>query len=305
VNHARQQLSRIQPSVIARLDNFAPASNPDAREWIVHLPSSVGSLCDKWELSLDENRIFHGYNALVLLVRRHEEPLALKLTWPPAGMTDEAQALTAWDGQGMVQMVAVDEDAGAMLLERLNPDRTLMSLPPFEAAGVAGRLLRRLTIPAPPGFRSIRTLIGASGRTLVERHERLGHPMPAAWVHQAVEIAQYLQDHADTASLIHTDLHYDNILAGAREPWLAIDPRAAAAEPEAAVPELMWTRDDYMESDDSICRMLAATADAGELDLARARQWVIVRCVDYLLWGLEHGLTHDPERCRRVLEAVW
>lgn len=289
---------------IRHLENFAPASDPDARDWIEHLPACIVSLCQKWGLALDGDRVFHGYNALVFPVRRKEEPLALKLTWPTTGMIDEARVLKVWDGQGMVQMVAVDEAAGAMLLERLDPDRTLMTLAPQEAVVVAGALLRRLTIPAPPYFRSIRTLIGETGRTLVERHERLGKPIPDKWVHRAVEIARYLQQHADTSSLIHTDPHYDNILAGTREPWLAIDPRAAAAEPEAAVPELMWTRDDYMESEESILRMLTTLADAGELDRARARLWVIVRCADYLLWGLEHRLTHDPKRCRRILEVL-
>jgi hypothetical protein len=70
------------------------------------------------------------------------------------------------------------------------------------------------------------------------------------------------------------------------------------------VPELLWTRDDYMESDASIRQMLAAIVGAGGLDLEQARRWVIVRCVDYLLWGLGHGLTEDPVRCRRILQAV-
>jgi streptomycin 6-kinase len=31
--------------------------------------------------------------------------------------------------------------------------------------------------------------------------------------------------------LVHADLHYGNVLAGDREPWLAIDPRAVAGDP--------------------------------------------------------------------------
>ncbi len=289
---------------LGRTETFAAASDPDGREWIARLPSSIESLCRQWDLVLDSDCVFHGYRAVVLLVRQREDPLALKITSPTGSMTDEARALEAWNGRGMVQMVAVDEAAGAMLLERLDPDRTLLSLGPREAAGIAGAVLRHLAIPAPAGFRSIRTTIGETGQSLVERHERLGHPLPAAWVHRATEIARYLQAHADTRVLIHTDLHYGNILAGRREPWLAIDPRAAAGEPEASVPELMWTRDDYMESDESIRQMLSALSSAASLDEERARRWVIVRCVDYLLWGLEHGLTHDPARCRRILGAV-
>ncbi|WP_291045966.1 hypothetical protein [Herbiconiux sp.] len=34
----------------------------------------------------------------------------------------------------------------------------------------------------------------------------------------------------------------------------------------------------------------------------RARAWVVVRSLSYLQWGLRHGLTLDPPRCRRLLE---
>jgi streptomycin 6-kinase len=123
-------------------------------------------------------------------------------------------------------------------------------------------------------------------------------------VEEVLEIFEFLRVHAGTDYLIHADLHYDNILAGTREPWLAIDPRPVAGEPEASVPPLMWTRDDYLESGEAIRGMLARLTAAGNLDRERARQWVIVRCVDYLLWGLEHGLTQDPSRCRSILEAL-
>jgi streptomycin 6-kinase len=42
--------------------------------------------------------------------------------------------------------------------------------------------------------------------------------------------------------------------------------------------------------------------DAAELAHRRARLWVLVRAMSYLLWGLERGLTEDPPRCRRLLE---
>jgi streptomycin 6-kinase len=109
--------------------------------------------------------------------------------------------------------------------------------------------------------------------------------------------------HAGTNLLIHADLHYDNILAGQRELWLAIDPRPVAGEPEQAVPELLWTRHD-VESQEGIQRMLRALVESAGLNGERARSWVIVRCVDYWLWGLDHGLTEDPKRCRLILQSL-
>jgi streptomycin 6-kinase len=136
---------------------------------------------------------------------------------------------------------------------------------------------------------------------------------PARWVGQATGLAAELAADAG-ANLVHTDLHYDNILAGTRQPWLAIDPKAIAGDPELSVPELsvpelsvpelMWTRLDEAETASDIRALLAAITHAAALDPAMARAWTIVRAVDYWLWGLDHGFTEDPVRCHRLLDAL-
>jgi streptomycin 6-kinase len=204
----------------------------------------------------------------------------------------------------MVRMVAADLSAGALLLERLDADRPLRHLGMPDAIRVAGRLLRRLAVPAPPGFRDVRTLVTATTHSLQEQPARPDCPIPRDWLQTALALARFLSEHAGTDLLIHADLHYDNILVGTREPWLAIDPRPVAGEPEGAVPELLWTGLDDEEDDAEIRLRLATLVESAELNLERAHAWVIVRCVDYWLWGLEHGLTRDPERCRRILHAL-
>jgi streptomycin 6-kinase len=236
-------------------------------------------------------------------VRRRSEPFVLKLTWPADGVAEEVRGLEAWDGQGMVQMVAADVRVGALLLERLDADRTLRAMEAMEATRVAGKLLRRLAIPAPPGFRNVRTLVAGTARSLEVHTGRTASPIPPEWLKTALQLARYLAIHASTNLLIHADLHYDNILAGQREPWLAIDPRPVAGEPEQAVPELLWTRHDVV-SEEGIRHLLCAAVDSARLDAERTRWWVIVRCVDYWLWGLAHSLTQDPKRCRLILQAL-
>ena len=70
------------------------------------------------------------------------------------------------------------------------------------------------------------------------------------------------------------------------------------------IPELMWTRLGGDEDGAAIRRLLDTLVLSAELDAERAVMWVIVRCVDYWLWGIAHGLTEDPVRCRRILEAI-
>lgn len=103
---------------------------------------------------------------------------------------------------------------------------------------------------------------------------------------------------------MHGDLHYDNILAGSRRPWLAIDPKPAAGNPERSVAELMWDRIDDAAQPREVHALLAALTRAGMLHPDRARAWTIVQAVDYWLWGLGAGLTEDPRRCERLLATL-
>ena len=85
---------------------------------------------------------------------------------------------------------------------------------------------------------------------------------------------------------------------------MAIDPKPIAGDPEYAVPELLWTRVDEVDGTEGVRRLLAVLVDHGTLDADKAHGWAIVRCVDYWLWGVENGLTEDPKRCWRILEAL-
>ena len=105
--------------------------------------------------------------------------------------------------------------------------------------------------------------------------------------------------------LVHTDLHYDNILASAvGQPWAAIDPAAAAGAPERSVAELLWTRADELPGPHAITGLLATIVDHGQLDPAKAVAWGFVRSIDYWLWGQDNGLTSDPLRCERIASAL-
>jgi len=126
---------------------------------------------------------------------------------------------------------------------------------------------------------------------------RVPADLAARWgADAAVGAARELAGSASSV-LVHTDLHGGNVLAGDREPWLAIDP-------ERSVPELLWTRVDDVPDAAGFRAVLAEVVAAGHLDADRARAWVLARTVDHWLWAVGVGLTEDPRRCARVLAAV-
>lgn len=240
---------------------------------------------------------------VALPVQRGVERCVLRIVSPPADTALRAGALEAWGGRGAVRLLAARPEDGALLLERLAADRSLGGIPLLEAAGVAACLLRRLAIPGPRGIPLLADSAVRTRARLPERQRRLGRPIPARWLDEARSLAGDLG--ATTGQLLtHGDLHYGNVLAGEREPWLAIDPKPVIGEPEASVPELLWSRLDEAREASALQRLISVLVDGAVLDARRVRGWTVVRCVDYWLWGLEHGLTDDPQRCRRILEIL-
>ncbi|MEW1959366.1 aminoglycoside phosphotransferase family protein [Kineococcus sp. NPDC059986] len=295
----------------------SPVLADDAgRRWVRDLPDRVVARCERWSLELDGSTPpAHGAFALVLPVRRDGEPLVLKLSHRLDDARGEVTALRTWDGRGAVRLLAAadDEDEGdedgedALLLERLDASRPLSRCAPADLGGVAGRLVRELAVPAPPGTPTTRAEAGAIARTVADRQRRQGTPVPPEWVQEAVRCADRLQ--ADGSDLlVHTDLTPDNVLwrpaaAGTPGRWVAIDPKPRAGSPERALPELLWTLADHPATRD-VTGFLRSVCAAGQLDEALARDWVVARTVDYWLWAEAVGLTIDPVRCRRVLTAL-
>ena len=267
-----------------------------------HLATVVTELCERWELTLSGEAPRGDWSTVVAASRRGV-PCVVKVAGPEHNVIDEALALEAWSGNGAVRLLEADREHGALLLERLDPDRTLRTAKLASAAEVAGRLIHELAVPAPAGLPLLADIASRKPGILRRRQDALGEPVPARWIDIACGLARDLA--ADPGSrLVHGDLHYGNILAGSRRPWLAIDPKPVTGNPERSVAELMWDRIDDAAQPREVRALLAALTRAGRLDPDRARAWTIVQAVDYWLWGLGAGLTEDPRRCERLLAAL-
>lgn len=175
----------------------------------------VDLLCQRWGLERGHGPIRHGYNAVVIPVRRSSEPLVLKLNWPALGVSEEVRGLEAWEGNGMVWMLAADASVGALLLERLDADCTLREMDAMEAVRVAGRLLRPLLacdvlildelgyLPATPGFGPLLYEIVA------ERYER--RPIIVTSNKNLTEWSNITQDASLAAAIADQLLHHGEV----------------------------------------------------------------------------------------------
>ncbi len=270
--------------------------------WIAALPERILELCRRWEL-VPDGSLLHGYVAVVLPVRRRDVPLMLKVSWIDRSSEHEILALRAWAGRGAVRLMEADEADGAMLLERLDPGHSLERAPLDEAVAVAGELLRRLAVPAPRALRPVADELDRIGAELEARWEATGHPFGRALLESARDVPPPRGDAAPLL-LVNQDLHYGNVLRGDREPWLVMDPKPLAGDPEFGVAPLLWNRLEPSTSQADLRARLDALVEIAGLDRLRAHRWGLLRVVDYWLWAVEEGLTEDPARCRRLVEAL-
>ncbi len=262
---------------------------PAARTWLDGLPELAARYAERWELRF-EGAPMHGYGGLVLpAVRTDGSRVVLKLGHLTAETLDEPVALTAWAGNGAVRLLDSDAEHGALLLERLDPTRSLEFEPIDDAVRIISVLLRRLAIPVPPGIsRDLRAEAERLVTELPKDWQRLGAPFPRKMLDAAVDVCAQLGPSAQRL-LVNEDLHYENVLGGTREPWLVIDPQPLAGDLEFTTLSLLWNRRTESALDDRF----AAVVDIAGLDPDRARAWTLVRAVQNWLWFVEDGATED------------
>ena len=197
------------------------------RAWLDSLPERVDQQCRVWNLSLDGDP-WHGSNALVLPVRRGAEQFALRLTAPDDSFPAEVAALRFWAGRGTVLLVETDLGAGTMLLERLDPARSLATLPLAEANHQAGTMMRRLAVPAPSWVLSTGELVRDRLATLKSDWVALGRPVPAGMLAAACTAAETLTSAAGDRA-VDAALHHEQVLGGSGNPGSPSIPGCCAA----------------------------------------------------------------------------
>jgi streptomycin 6-kinase len=289
---------------------------PQWTAWLEGLPRLTAGLLEEWQLGVDGEPT-HGFCSLVVPVRTPSgRPAMLKVGLPDDESEHEHLALQHWHGSGAVELLRADPHRRALLLERLHPE-DLGDVGDVEACEIVADLYRRLHVPAPPQLRALSSYIRRWTADLEQL--RRDAPLPRRLVEQALGLGRDLmEDPLTDGTMIHADLHYANVLAADRSPWLAIDPKPVSGDPHYEPAPLLWNRwDEVVASGDvraAVRRRFHAVVDAAGLDEDRARDWVVVRELHNAMWLLEDvriaGRRLDDEdraeltRCVTIAKAV-
>lgn len=283
-------------------ESVSDRGGAEGSAWVARLPALFAELAERWGLRQDGEPM-NGYHGLVVPVRRGAEPLALKVSWVDASIDQEIRALRMWDGRGMVRLVDAAPERAALLLERLDLTRPLSEEPMGVGVATAGDLIRLLSVEAEPahGLPLVPEWAGRVGRRLHYTWDQAGRPIERRLVDQAVEWAFELSRTTERR-LVNWDLHYENVLAGERMPWVAIDPKAMVGPPEFGAAQLLWRLVDHLDGPADHARWTASLCDHGGLDPELARRWNLVRTLEYQLWCLDLGYLDYAARCATLVE---
>lgn len=289
--------------------SYATAFGEEGRAWIAGLPALATDMLERWGLERD-GTAGAGEASLVLPVLRPDRtPAVLRLQMPRQETTAALIGLRTWNGNGMVRLLDHDPLSSSMLLERLNSARTLASITDDDVAmsTLAELHARLVAVPAPPGLRGLGDIASEMLDQIPQAVTRLADPadrrLLRGWASAVAELSGEPGDR-----MLHWDLHYDNVLAARREPWIAIDPEPLAGDPGFDLwPALDSRWDDVVAKGDTpriVRRRFDLLTDALGLDRARATGWTLGRLLQNSLWDIDDGATRLAPPSVAIADAL-
>jgi streptomycin 6-kinase len=245
--------------------------------WFDELPVVLSALAERWQIEFG-SPIPQGSMSVVIRCQMTDgRPAVLKVSPDRARLANEAAALDTWTTAHTPSVLAVDESAGALLLEEIKPGISLsdsLTYPRLESVVELLKSLHATGAPDPsyPPLAHRVAYLFDSGAKAYTRHPQLTELIPLELYERGRQLASRLAEHVSPTSLLHGDLTPSNILDGGTERGLvAIDPAPCLGDDLAfeAIDLLLWQADDV-----HIIRARAEVlAQAIDVDASRLLDW--------------------------------
>jgi len=281
------------------------------REWLRRLPTTISECASRWLLDILPPFEELSYNYVTPATTADGMPVVVKAGVPSEELTREIQALRVFDGNGIVRLLDSDIDLGVMLLERLEPGEPLAGIDNDESLTRAVVLvMQQLWTPVSTDHRFASVQDWAAGLSkLRNRFDGDCGPFPNDLVDTAQELFMELRNPLKDSTLIHGDLHPQNILSSQRMSWMAIDPKGVVGDPlydvatfACSLPRLP------AESDQKrfLNRRLDQLTDELDIDRQLIARWGLAHAVLSGWWSFEdHGEGWEWAFARaRLFESV-
>ena len=139
--------------------------------------------------------------------------------------------MQVWDGRGTARLFEVDNQARAMLLERLDSTRSLQSEPLHVAILVIAELIRTLAVPVSDGVPSTAAIAAGHIQDFERDWQADRRPHAARQLDVAIKLASERASEPGSALAVDGDLHCRQVLASDRAPLTRRGPTSAQRRP--------------------------------------------------------------------------
>lgn len=244
-------------------------------------------------LSRLDNHLISGF--------KNNNPIILKLSSDIDRLKQEAAALKAFSGFGVVEVL--EEKQGMLLMTRATPGTSLKTYFPSrdnEAIHIICELIKRLhQAPLPPEntFPHIRDWL-----QILDQEWNI----PIHYLNKARVLRNQLLETSVPSVLLHGDLHHDNILQNSKE-WIVIDPKGVIGEPAYEVAAFIRNPiSELLESENAvniIKNRISTFSDILGFDTKRIQDWCFVQALLAWAWALEDGM--DSDYFKRFTESIY
>lgn len=286
-------------SMLQRFYNFQGREATD--RWLRSIRTNLEAWCRTWRIDLEQVEPPDTFNIVLFGHSQKVGDVVLKLSPPTFESLAELDAVRQAAGPGFGRLIDADPSISLMMLDRIRPGTVLLDagLSDAEATRVGAAKMREFwkepradgdLIPLERWAKDLLT------------HNPAAHPhlsksvADLLWIGK--DIAHELLSSPTSRTMLHGDLHHQNILRGEGGRWITIDPKGLIGERGYDIATWMMNpwgiprQNDYVELGH---RRLDIFSDLLGEDRSRLAKWAVVHAALSLCWSLEPERPEDPE----------
>ncbi len=294
------------PAALRRgLASYQSQSGVD--RWLEGVPAVIDAWRLRWEIDLEPGEPVDAMNLVLFGHSRRAGDVVLKLGVPSFESRAELAATRLASGNGFVRLIDAEPDACLIMTGRIRPGGALRDsgLTDAEMTRICARKLLEFWQQPEPETDLIP--LDHWARDLLD-HDPERHPRaPNDLLLEACDIARDLLASPTSRSLLHGDLHHQNILRDRGDTWVTIDPKGLIGERGYDITAWMmnpWGAPSRPDFVDIANRRLDIFAGMLGEPRQRLAQWAVVQSALSLCWGLQQEQPGDPEADAGFLRAM-
>lgn len=284
----------------------------DGQKWLEDLPSLIRTIEKSWGIKVISTHDSLNYNYVAFARDSSGKKAILKIGIPGTELEREAKCLRIFNGTGAAHLLEYNSKLGALLIERITPGYDLENIDEEKAIQAFSSVIKKIHRPVYTNldFPTIQDW-GISFKHLRDQFNGESGPLPSDLINDAELIYKNLSGSMSSLVLLHGDLHHENILAGTRESWLAIDPKGVIGESEYKIGAFLRNPMSKLVYEENLVGLLKdrieMISEMTGYDKKRIAQWGFAQTVLSAIWSFEDhqsGWNNAIEIARAIQKVI-